>query len=143
MATIARPMLVEIVGVTFVFADDDKVVTNREQLLRFDDHHDDERFTDYLGGSGREDNLVAAIEPSGHLLFKLTDEGTFLQAVTQYRTKRPLTDKELCLLFDYTIGQWDDGIGESIATEAGLRHGFSVQCQTNNPLPIIWKIESS
>ena len=74
--------------------------------------YDAERFTEYLGVSPEEEELVAALEPGGHISFGYPDGG-LLTATTEYRSRRLLTDAEVCLLVAYTLGQWSDGIGEN------------------------------
>ncbi|MGL4424313.1 MAG: hypothetical protein ACRCZF_26900, partial [Gemmataceae bacterium] len=44
--------------------------------------------------------------------------------------RRLLSDAELGLLVEYTMGQWSDGIGENWACLSPDKCGYSIQCQT-------------
>jgi hypothetical protein len=103
-------MLIRVSGVAAVFDENDEFVSDRELLRQFDGYvYDDERFTDYLGGPPVEEVLAELLEPGGYLLFALASDSPLLRAVTEYRTPRRLTDSELRVLFDYTMGQWISG----------------------------------
>lgn len=135
-------MLIRISGVAAVFDENDEFVSDRELLGQFDGYvYDNERFTDYLGGPPLEDTLAELLEPGGHLLFTLASDSPLLRAVTEYRAPRRLADSELGVLLDYTMGQWSDGIGENIATETWAKTGLSVQCQTDDPVPMLEQLE--
>jgi hypothetical protein len=134
-------MIIRVVGVAAVYDDHDQLVTERELLQQFDAFcYDAERFTDYLGGPPHEDDLAKLLTPGGKLRFVLADQFPLLTALTEYEATRKLSESELKLLLDYTIGQWSDGIGENIATETGIQRSLSVQCQTNDPVPTIEQI---
>ena len=117
-------------GLAAVFREDDQIAD--ASVLRSLDGltYDDERFTDYLGGPPEEDALASALESGGNLRFSYRDGVPLLAAITEYRSRRPLTEPELQLLVDYTLGQWSDGIGENWACESGDRCGFTVMCLT-------------
>ncbi|MFO0876109.1 MAG: hypothetical protein U0840_01950 [Gemmataceae bacterium] len=114
-------------GVASVFRDDEPVTD--PAILRSLDGlvYDEERFTDYLGGPRRENELLAALEPGGIIRFSYQG-GDHLTAVTEYQTRRPLTGPELNLLVHYTMGQWSDGIGENWASASPERCGYSIVC---------------
>ncbi|MCE9545694.1 MAG: hypothetical protein K8T25_09280 [Planctomycetia bacterium] len=92
--------------------------------------YDKERFTDYLGGPDAENEVAAALEPGGIIQFGYVDGEDVLTAVTEYRSRRPLTDAELRLLVDYTMGQWSDGIGENWACSSPAKCGYAIMCLT-------------
>jgi hypothetical protein len=116
-------------GWAAVFRDDEPVVASEELRTLDGLTYDDERFTDYLGGPEEEDVLAAALESGGILRFGY-DGGELLTATTEYLSRRPLTDAEMQLLVDYTMGQWSDGIGENWTCESARRYGFTVMCLT-------------
>ncbi|HEY1065004.1 MAG TPA: hypothetical protein VGE52_02805 [Pirellulales bacterium] len=110
---------------------DDAPVTGPAVLRTLDGlAYEDERFTDYLGGPKRENELLAALEPSGYLRFNYRDGEDRLSVTTEYTLRRPLTDPERALLVRYTLGQWSDGIGENWASESVERCGLSIVCLT-------------
>lgn len=117
-------------GLASVFRDDEQVID--PSILRSLDGvvYDEERFTDYLGGPPGEDELVAALEPGGSIRFSYQDGWDLLMAITEYRSHRPLTEDELRLLVQYTMGQWSDGIGENWTCESAERCGYSIMCLT-------------
>ncbi len=92
--------------------------------------YDEERFTDYLGGSAEEEALASALESSGYLRFGHHGSETLLTVTTEYRSRRPLSESELRLLVADTMGQWSDGIGENWACMSADRCGFTVICLT-------------
>lgn len=102
--------------------------------------YDEERFTDYIGGPPAEDELVAALEPGGILSFGYRG-GHLLAATTEYQTRRPLTDAEVRLLVDYTMGQWSDGIGENWTCCSPEKCGYSVMCLTAGDGPVYPTVE--
>lgn len=117
-------------GAAAVFRDDEPV-TDPIVLRSLDGLvYDEERFTDYIGGPPEEDELAAALEPSGIISFRYHDGDELLAATTEYRSRRPLTDGELRLLVDYTMGQWSDGIGENWTCISPDRCGFLIICLT-------------
>ena len=117
-------------GLAAVFREDDQI-TDASVLRSLDGlTYDDERFTDYLGGPPEEDILASALVSGGNLRFSHRDGEPLLTAITEYRSNRPLTESELRLLVDYTMGQWSDGIGENWACESPDRCGFTVMCLT-------------
>jgi hypothetical protein len=117
-------------GLAAVFRHDEQVVDTA--VLRSLDGlvYDDERFTDYIGGSPAEDELAAALEPGGCLRFQYREGGDLLGVTTEYSSRRPLTDAELQLLVRYTMGQWSDGIGENWTCESQDRCGYGIMCVT-------------
>ncbi|MFO0847832.1 MAG: hypothetical protein U0871_04615 [Gemmataceae bacterium] len=116
-------------GQAAVFRDDDPV-TDSEVLRALDGLvYDDERFTDYLGGPG-EDELAAALESGGVLLFDYREGDRLLGVRTEYRSRRPLSGAEVRALVEYTMGQWSDGIGENWTCESQDRCGFGIMCLT-------------
>ena len=78
----------------------------------------------------KRDVLAAALESGGHLRFNYQEGETLLGAITEYRTKRALSEAELRLLVDYTMGQWSDGIGENWTCESHEHCGYTVMCLT-------------
>ena len=117
-------------GAAAVFRDDKQV--NDPAILRLLDGlvYDEEQFTDYLGGPLEEDKLAAALEPGGIIRFSYRDGDELLAAATEYRSRRQLTEAELKLLVDYTMGQWSDGIGENCTCTSPDKCGYSIMCLT-------------
>lgn len=110
---------------------EDEQVTDPTVLRSLDGiTYSDERFTDYLGGPPEEDALVEALESGGSLSFAYQEGESLLIATTEYVAKRPLSDDEIRLLVDYTMGQWSDGIGENWTGESEDRCGFTIMCLT-------------
>jgi hypothetical protein len=117
-------------GSAAVFHDDEQV-TDPSILQSLDGLvYDEERFTDYLGGPPEEDELAAALEPGGIISFSYHDGEDLLAAVTEYQSRRPLTDAELRLVVQYTMGQWSDGIGENWTCISPDKCGYSIMCLT-------------
>ena len=117
-------------GVAAVFRDDEQV-TDSDVLRTLDGMvYDHERFTDYIGGPPEEDELSAALEPGGIISFKYQDGDYLLTAITEYQSRQPLTEAQLRLLVDYTMGQWSDGIGENWMCISPDKCGYSVLCLT-------------
>ena len=118
-------------GAAAVFSDDEQV-TDPAILQSLDGLvYDEERFTDYIGGPPEEDELAAALdEPGGIISFRYHDGDELLGATTKYQSRRPLTEAELRLLVDYTIGQWSDGIGENWMCSSADKCGYSIMCLT-------------
>jgi hypothetical protein len=124
-----RVSRVVIRGSAAVFRDDEQV-TDPGVLRSLDGlAYDEERFTDYLGGPPEEDELAAVLEPGGVIRFGYRG-GDLLTATTEYRTRRPLTDAELRLLVDYTMGQWSDGIGENWTCCSAEACGYTIMYLT-------------
>ena len=116
-------------GWAAVFRDDEQV-TAPEMLRPLDGlTYDDETFTDFLGGPEEEDALAAALESGGILRFGY-DGREVLTATTEYLSRRRLTDAEVRLLVEYTMGQWSDGIGENWHCMSADRCGFTISCLT-------------
>jgi hypothetical protein len=117
-------------GSAAVFRDDEQITD--PAILRSLDGlvYDEERFTDYLGGPPEEDEVAAALEPGGVIRFSYRRGDDLLTAVTEYRSRRPLTDAEIRLLVEYTMGQWSDGIGENWTCFSADKCGYTVMCLT-------------
>jgi hypothetical protein len=126
----ARMLRIVVQGLAAVYRKDEPI--SDISILRSLDGlaYDDERFTDYLGGPAEEDALAAVLESGGSLRFRYCEGDSLLVASTEYRSKRPLSESELHLLVDYTMGQWSDGIGENWVCESEERCGFTVMCLT-------------
>jgi hypothetical protein len=94
---------------------------------------DGELFTEYLdppnvrGVSPEEKVLAQTLEPGGIISFGHREGDPVLTATTEYRSPRPLTPDELRALFNYTIGQWGDGIGEGLA-QIPDQDGYTFEC---------------
>lgn len=88
----------------------------------------EERFTDYLDGSGPEKEVRNILERGGYLRFQYNSERNELECVTEYEAKRPLSEAELNLLVEYTTGQWSDGIGENFASNSVDECAYSIEC---------------
>jgi hypothetical protein len=117
-------------GAAAVFRDDEQV-TDPGVLRSLDGlAYDEERFTDYIGGPAAEDELAAALEPGGIIRFGYSEGDDVLSATTEYHSRRPLTDAELRLLVDYTMGQWSDGIGENWTCISPDKCGYAIMCLT-------------
>jgi hypothetical protein len=120
-----------IIGGLAVVSRDDERVTDPAILRSLDGLvYDEEQFTDYLGGPSEEDELAAALEPGGAIRFGYREGDDLLTVVTEYRCRRPLTDAELRLLVEYTIGQWSDGIGENWTCCSVDKCGYTIMCLT-------------
>lgn len=117
-------------GSAAVFHGDDPVTDPAVLRLLGGLVYDEERFTDFLGGSPAADRVAAALEPGGSLGFGYREGEALLTAVTEYRSRRPLSDTELRLLVAYTMGQWSDGIGENWTGLSADRCGYTVMCLT-------------
>lgn len=117
-------------GCAAVFRDDEQI-TDPKVLRSLDGLvYDEERFTDYLGGSPEENAVVEALEPGGILKFGFREGDELLTVATEYRSRRPLSNNELRLLVDYTMGQWSDGIGENWTGFSAAKCGCTVMCLT-------------
>jgi hypothetical protein len=92
--------------------------------------YDEERFTDYIGGPPEEDAVASALESGGVITFGHRGDDELLTAVTEYRSHRPLSEAELRVLVEYTMGQWSDGIGENWSCSSQDKCGYSVMCLT-------------
>ena len=106
-------------GYAAVYGRDDKLVTHPAILRTLGGlAYDAERFTDHLDTRGRivpeEAALATALEPGGEIRFEHHGDEPVLAAITEYRSRRPLTPNELRALVSYTVGQWSDGIGENL-----------------------------
>jgi hypothetical protein len=118
-------------GAAAVFRGDEQV-TDPGVLRSLDGMvYDEERFTDYIGGPPGEDELSAVLEPGGIISFGYCVGDDLLTATTEYRSRRSLTDAELRLLVDYTMGQWSDGIGENWTGISPDKCGYSIMCLTS------------
>jgi hypothetical protein len=117
-------------GAAAVFHDDHQVSDPRVLQSLHGLVYDEERFTDYIGGPPLEDELAAALVPGGSIIFTHHHGADLLAAVTEYQTRRSLTDTELRLLVDYTMGQWSDGIGENWTCISPEKCGYSIMCLT-------------
>ena len=119
-------------GSAAVFRDDDDDQVTDPVILRSLDGlvYDEERFTDYLGGPPNEDELAAALEPGGVIRFSYREGDDLLTAVTEYHSRRPLSNTELRLLVEYTMGQWSDGIGENWTCFSAAKCGYTIMCIT-------------
>jgi hypothetical protein len=117
-------------GAAAVFRDDAQV-TNPDVLQSLDGlMYDEERFTDYIGGPSEENELADVLEPGGAIRFSYHDGDDMLTATTEYRSRRLLTDAQLRLLVEYTMGQWSDGIGENWTCISPDKCGYSIMCLT-------------
>jgi hypothetical protein len=117
-------------GSAAVFRDDEQVTDPGVLRSLAGLVYDEERFTDYIGGPPAENELAAALEPGGIISFGHPDGDEVLAATTEYRSRRQLTDAELRLLVDFTMGQWSDGVGENWTCISPDKCGYSIQCLT-------------
>lgn len=117
-------------GAAAVFRDD--VQTTDHDILESLDGlvYDGERFTDYFSEFGDEGELAAALEPGGFIRFGYSKGDELLTATTEYKSRRLLTEAELRLLVEYTLGQWSDGIGENWACISPETCGYGIMCLT-------------
>lgn len=76
----------------------------------------DEIFSDYMCDGGDE-TLADAGVTGGTLRFEFDETTGVLFGFTRYSAPRLLSEEELCLLKEYTVGQWSDGIGENFTQE--------------------------
>lgn len=120
-------MLIRFTAPASIFDEDDEEVTAVESHRKFDGaSHEKEVFTDFLGGPDEETQLALLLERGGTLHFQFSDSLDQLEAITEYRACRPLSDSEFEKLKDYTQAQWMDGIGENFAGEFLDQHGVSL-----------------
>lgn len=117
-------------GAAAVFREDDIQVTDPNVLRSLRDVVCEEVFTDYLGGPPEEDAIAGSLERGGIIQFGYDEGNDVLTATTAYRSRRRLTENELRLLVDYTMGQWSDGIGENWTCESASKYGYSIMCLT-------------
>lgn len=117
-------------GLAAVFQEEEQIVDPAILRSLRNLVYDDERFTDYLAGP-EEDDIATALEPGGVIKFDYHEGRTLLVAETEYRSNRPLTNRELQLLVAYTMGQWSDGIGENWTGESADRCGYTIMCLTS------------
>jgi len=111
--------------------DSDSKVTIPEILRSLDGLvYDEERFTDYLGGTAEEDELASLVEPGGAIRFEYREGSELLTAITEYCCHVRLSGEQLKLLTDYTMGQWSDGIGENWACSSSAKCGYMIMCLT-------------
>jgi hypothetical protein len=122
-----RPRII-IRGSAAVFRDVDRV-TDPAILRTLDGlEYGKEIFTDYIGGPPEEDALAAALERGGIIRFTYRDGDIVLVATTEYQSRRQLTEAELRLLVECTMGQWSDGIGENWTCESPDKCGDTIMC---------------
>lgn len=74
----------------------------------YDAELEDDELTDDL-----DPPLSRAGITGGTLRFSYDAGRNELRAVTEYRVRKPLKDKQLSLLVENTVGQWSDGVGEN------------------------------
>ena len=96
------------------------------QLAGFVDE-DDLYATDYIGGSADEDAIAEVLLRSGQMRFALDDGKGCLRVFLTFEARRPLTAAELNWLRKYTLGQWSDGMGESLFMTSGPFKDFLIQ----------------
>jgi len=70
-----------------------------------------DNFSDYFDS----DSTYVGDVTNGYMYFEV--EKGKLMTITEYNSKRELTDNELEELAGYTQGQWSDGIGEGFEQE--------------------------
>ncbi len=87
--------------------------------------YDEESFSDYIGDGGMDAIADIGIS-SGSLVFIFDTKSNQLFATTRYSLARPLTEEEVELLKDYTVGQWSDGVGSSFFQER-MHQGLAPQ----------------
>jgi hypothetical protein len=147
-----HPVRVRISGSTIV-RDDTGEVTDAALLRRLDGVvYDRETFTDHFGNRNvagyekylRPDNEAKirekmrqaefenatrnALLPSGHLRLVYNETHNQVWVATEYQATRELSDPELALLVQHTLGQWSDGIGENFLSLSKELCGFIVDC---------------
>ena len=83
--------------------------------------------TDYIGDTPPEDAIAAALERSGQLRFALKAGEASLRVFTTFVSRRPLTSEELDWLRYYVLGQWSDGMGESLFVPSGPFENYQLQ----------------
>ena len=108
----------------------------RQQLAGFVDK-EDLYATDYIGGTPDEDEIAGALERSGQLLFSLHERETILRVLLTFVARRRLTAAELDWLRADTLGQWSDGMGESVFVPSGPLAEYKLQplsqCEVADP----------
>ena len=88
------------------------VVEDIALLKTLDGLEHDEIFSDYIADGG-DHTLRKAGVTGGKLLFRFDAKDKVLSGITEYETPRKLSQNELELLKEYTVGQWSDGIGSN------------------------------
>lgn len=81
-------------------------------LQELDGTYSHENFSEYFD----KDFTFKDDIKNGYMNFQYLDGK--LYTVTTYHSKRKLTDIELDILENYTVGQWSDGIGEGFEQES-------------------------
>lgn len=89
------------------------IVVDEENYLKYENLSDldgiecDDVFSEYFG----EDEKDLIDKVTGGLMSFKYEDGQLL-TYTEYLSDTELTEKELNILLNYTVGQWSDGIGE-------------------------------
>lgn len=114
-------------GWTTVFNPDGAEVRDHTVFRQLSGYLVDLYATDYIGGTEPEDALASALERSGQLRIEYREGEDCMRVVSVYVTKRALSAGECALLVGTTLGQWSDGMGESVFVEAGPFEDFKLQ----------------
>jgi hypothetical protein len=115
-------------GLASVYSNDEPV-TDSATLQSLDGLvYDDERFTDYLNDTGDEGVVAGQLVPGGNIRFSYQEGSKYLGAVTEFQSRRRLSDSELALLVNDTMGQWSDGVGENWACISAEKCGYTIIC---------------
>ena len=96
--------------------DDTPVMEDPNVLQTLDGIESDEVFSEFMSDGG-DSTLADAGVTGGQLRFKYDSKSKRLYGFTQYSVPRKLTESEVALLKEYTIGQWSDGIGSNFFQE--------------------------
>jgi hypothetical protein len=84
-------------------------------------------FTEFLADGG-DYSISRKIKRDGGMYFSYKAGEMTVSVTTSYWSKKPLSEKELKSLANYTMIQWSDGIGEGLESENTFLGGLRVQC---------------
>lgn len=102
------------------------VVDDATVLKSLDGIEHDEIFADYISDGG-DRTLANAGVTGGKLVFRFDASSKTLVGITEYHAPRNLSNAELSLLKEYTIGQWSDGIGSNFFQNRMMGEGLAPQ----------------
>jgi len=103
------------------------VETSPKVLKRFDGKSSFESVVTYFNSNKHEIAVQNKIVAGGEIELEFDKKTKNLWVVTRYKTKVPLTAKELTLLKKHTLGQWSDGLGAGFADEMFEEFGLTVE----------------
>lgn len=106
-------MKININALTKIYiSEDEDEVTDSKTLYSLDNlTYSDSSLSDYIHDG--DSKILKSIDVvGGYIAFKY-DQKTGLKIITEYESATKLSKKQLSALEKYTIGQWEEGVGES------------------------------